>query len=256
MRRVLFLGGNGHCSDRLEPAQSALDRAGRPFELLGVPYPGFEGRPRTSSFDAFLDSVGESIHELSGLPDQGEANPTIYATGIGGLFAIALRARGAIIESPILMQAPVLWGLERRLFPWLMRRGLWRLFPRIIGSRRFQNRFARTKFTHRPTPEMLKVFFDGYQSCEATTDFFHWLTPSLLRDLEREFSVRPKSLERIRFWWGGRDAVVSLSELRVTERALGRTWPVRQFPEWGHYPMIDDPDGWVRSLADELATAG
>jgi pimeloyl-ACP methyl ester carboxylesterase len=251
MRELLFLGGNGHCAARLDLAVAALDRAGGPFRLVNVPYAGFEGRPRAASLDQFLDSIDTSIASLAGA----ESRDTIYATGIGGLFAIALRARGAIAHIPILMQAPVLWGLERRWFPWFMRRGLWRLFPRLLRSQRFQARFGRTKFT-RPIPApMLATFFRGYQQCEATTDFFHWLTPAFLRDLEREVAARPNCLDRISFWWGGRDAVVSIDELKVTERALGRTWPVRTIPDWGHYPMIDEPDEWVRNLADELASA-
>jgi pimeloyl-ACP methyl ester carboxylesterase len=160
-----------------------------------------------------------------------------------------------IFDIPITMQAPVLWGLERRWFPWLMRRGLWRLFPPVLRLRRFQRRFARTKFTRPPSPEMLTAFFAGYQRCTAAADFFNWLTPVLLRKLDRDLTARPGALEQIKFWWGGRDAVVSLDELRVTERALRHTWPVREFPEWGHYPMIDEPDEWVRSLGDELAAA-
>jgi pimeloyl-ACP methyl ester carboxylesterase len=246
--RVLFLGGNGHSGERLGPARAALAKLGDPFELVDVPYPGFDGRPRASGFEEFLDAVHGFVAAHTN-------ESRIYATGIGGLFALALRARGAIIDIPIIMQAPVLWGLERRWFPWLMRRGLWRLFPLILRSRRFQRRFARTKFTHPPSPEMLDVFFAGYQRCTATTDFFHWLTPALLRRLEREITAKPQALERITFWWGGRDAVVSLDELRVTERALCHKWPVREFPQWGHYPMIDEPDEWVRSLRDELAAA-
>jgi hypothetical protein len=33
-------------------------------------------------------------------------------------------------------------------------------------------------------------------------------------------------------------------------------WPVRRFATWGHYPMLDDPDGWVRALDDVLAEPG
>src|SRR5262245_57674104 len=248
VNRVLFLGGNGHCAARLGPAREALARTGNPFELIDVPYPGFEGRPRERALESFLDRIGEftNLHANEAM---------VYATGIGGLIALALRARGTHATTPILMQAPVLWGLERRWFPWLMRRGLWRLFPMVLRSLRFQRRFARTKFTRPPTLELLAAFFDGYQLCEASTDFFHWLTPALLRKLERDLAATPDSLDRINYWWGGRDAVVSTEELRLTELALGRTWPLRMFPHWGHYPMIDEPDEWIRSLGDELAAA-
>ena len=65
----------------------------------------------------------------------------------------------------------------------------------------------------------------------------------------------PEALERISFWWGDKDRVVDLNELRITEETLGARFPVRTFPEWGHYPMIDDPKGWVREVKNEVAKA-
>src|SRR5436305_14698621 len=129
--QVLFFGGNGHCAARLDPGRAALARLGQPFELLDVPYPGFEDRPGARDFETFRDVVCEFVVPRT-------RDSMIYATGIGGLVALAVRARGGAMLTPIVMQAPVLWGLERRWFPWLMRRGLWRLFPLVLRSRRFQ----------------------------------------------------------------------------------------------------------------------
>jgi hypothetical protein len=56
----------------------------------------------------------------------------------------------------------------------------------------------------------------------------------------------------VSIWWGGRDCVVALRDLRWTESALGTSWAVSVFPDWGHYPMIDDPDGWARALQAEV----
>ena len=62
--RVLFFGGNGHSAARHSPAQRALAAsASPPFELASVPYPGFEGRPRAPSFDAFLESDIAQVQE-------------------------------------------------------------------------------------------------------------------------------------------------------------------------------------------------
>jgi pimeloyl-ACP methyl ester carboxylesterase len=87
-------------------------------------------------------------------------------------------------------------------------------------------------------------------------DLFAWLTPALLRRLERQFAANPEPLRRVDVWWGGRDRVVSLQELAWTQKALGTSWSVRVFPHWGHYPMIDEPEEWVRALGDVLATPG
>jgi pimeloyl-ACP methyl ester carboxylesterase len=242
MKRVAFLGGNGHCAARLAPAR----RLAAGLELAGVPYPGFEGRPRAGDLEGFLDEIAAALR----------APALVYATGIGGLLALALRARQALDGTPVLLQAPVLWGLERRLMPRLMR--WWpaqRLVHHVFASRAFQARFVRRYFT-RPLPtELRTAFFDGYARCAALPDLFAWLTPALLRRLEGELVGRPGALDRITVWWGQQDRVIGSGELRWTREALGVDWPLRNFPDWGHYPMIDEPEVWVAELRAFLSDA-
>ncbi len=259
MPRVVFLGGNGHAAARLDPARRALaglagPGAHPPFTLFDVPYPGFEDRPRAESFDHFLAAVAESIRAHGA--DEGTGPSLVYATGIGGLLALCLRARGELAGVPLLLQAPVLWGLAHRLMPRVMRMGLAQVaLRRAFASPRFQARFARKHFREPPDPAVRASFFEGYARCAALPDFFAWLTPALLRWLEADFAARPEALREIAIWWGERDTIVPVRELAWTEAALGVTWPVRLFPAWGHYPMIDDPPGWVRALSDAVETA-
>jgi len=246
--RIAFLGGNGHCAARLAAARGYL-----PDEvvLLDNCYPGFEGRPRADSLEKFLDAMGANLRE--------SAPGRIYAMGVGGLLSLCLRARGDLLEIPLLFQAPILWGLERRLMPRIMRLGLARFaLTRLFASAPFQRRFVSKYFTHPPAPEMVRAFFDGYAQCTAAPDLFAWLAPSLLRSLERNLAARPAALENIEVWWGGKDRVVTLQELAWTREALPRSerWPVRVFPEWGHYPMIDDPQGWTEELVRGVAAPG
>lgn len=255
-RRLIYLGGNGHCAARLAPARAALARLAAegnvaPFDLIDVPYPGFEGRPRAPDFEAFLAHLSGGIGAAAGAEAGGAL---LYGTGIGGLLALCLRARGEWGDVPLLLQAPVLWGLERRLMPRVLRLGVARrLLGRAFASPWFQRRFVRKQFERSPPPEVRDGFFEGYARCAALPDLFAWLTPRLLRHLEERFAARPEALERVGVWWGGRDRVVNLRELAWTERALGVRWPVRTFPAWGHYPMIDEPEDWVRALSDVLA---
>jgi hypothetical protein len=254
-RRLIYLGGNGHCAARLAPAREALARlaaagAVAPFDLLDVPYAGFEGRPRAPDLERFLGGLSRAVAEAARPGD----DLLLYGTGIGGLLALCLRGRGEWLEIPLLLQAPVLWGLERRLMPRLLRFGPLRLLlGRLFASGPFQRRFVRRQFERPLTPEARAAFFAGYASCGALPDLFAWLTPRLLRHLERQFAARPEALRRVGVWWGGRDRVVDLRELAVTERALRTHWPVRLFPAWGHYPMLDEPEDWVRNLNDVLA---
>lgn len=260
---MIFLGGNGHAAARLDPARRVLDEltgpgARPPFTIFDVPYPGFEGRPRAGSLDEFLAAVAESIRARTGArgEDEGAGRPLVYATGIGGLLALCLRARGELAGVPLLLQAPVLWGLARRLMPRVLRMGPARTALRLaFASPLFQARFVRKHFQAPLASDMRARFFEGYARCGALPDFFAWLTPELLRRLEADFAARPEALRHVAAWWGGRDRVVPMKELAWTEAALGVTWPVRLFPAWGHYPMIDDPPGWVRALSDAVETA-
>lgn len=243
-RRMVFLGGNGHCSARLALARAALTECG--IDLVDVAYPGFEGRPRAEDLNAFLQGVFEQAKAASG----GGSGVITYATGIGGLIAVCLRARGALLDAPLILQAPVLWGLRRRLMPRLMRLGLARAAARrMFATAPFQRRFVRRQFVRPPTAEARAAFFEGYARCDGFPDLFAWFTPPVLRDLVPRLAARPGALREVTVWWGGRDRVVRPTELRWTEAALGTSWPLRVFPEWGHYPMIDDPVGWARECA-------
>jgi pimeloyl-ACP methyl ester carboxylesterase len=245
--RVLFFGGNGHCAARLAVARRFLPPW---IALEEVPYPGFEGRPGAATFTDFHGRITDA-HGLS--------DPALlYGTGIGGLLALCLRARGELIGTPLLLQAPVLWGLERRWMPRVMRfRPAQAALLRVFATGAFQRRFVHKYFTHPPDPETAAAFFDGYARCRAAPDLFAWLNPALLRTLERDLAARPGALEKVQVWWGGRDRVVSLQELEWTKAALGigDRWPVRIFPDWGHYPQIDEPEAWARALTDAVGDA-
>ena len=99
----------------------------------------------------------------------------------------------------------------------------------------------------RPTSQ--SAFFDGYARCAAAADLFRWSAPRGCATSRAPSGSGPARLDGVQVWWGGRDRVVGPAELRWTEAALGVRWPERTFPHWGHYPMIEDPEGWVRAVA-------
>ena len=246
---VLFFGGNGHASARLQPARAALERMTRsgaitPFDIVEVPYPGFEDRPRAADAREFLAALADAVAG----PSEGQG-AIVYATGIGALFAVTLRAHGQLGRRPLVLQGPVLWGLERRWMPRLARAGLAPLVPRLFRQRAFQRHFIRRHFAGPPSRHVESSFFEGYARCAAAADLFQWCGPAWLRDVEEAVRERPRALDGVQVWWGGRDRVVGPDELRATEAALGVRWPERTLRHWGHYPMIEDPEGWVREVA-------
>lgn len=253
--RVLFLGGNGHTPARLVPAREALERRhGEAVALLDVPLAGFGGRSRARSYGDFLDQLEQQAARLGSEME----GTTLYATGVGGLYALGLRARGRIARTPLILQGPVLWGLEQRLFPRLMRAvpGAPALLQRLFRLPAVQRRFVGKHLLRPLADREREAFFEGYRQASSFGDLFAWLTPGHLRELEHTFAEHPGRLERIAFWWGERDTVVGPGELASTERALGRSFPLRRFPTWGHYPMLDDPEGWVDALVDEVLARG
>jgi hypothetical protein len=244
LKAVLFLGGNGHRPLRLEPAREVLAHRPEAFAIRDVAY------PPAASFEELLSSLAHDI---------GRGGPValVYATGIGALVGLALRVRGVLPGVPLLVQGGVLWGLERRWFPRLMRLPpLPRLLATAFRVGAVQRRFASRHFVLPPSAPFLEGFFEGYRDARAFSAWFDWLRPGLLRRLEAELPGTPGALDHLFAWWGGRDRVVSVDELRVTERALGIRVPVRTFARWGHYPMIDDPDGWVQEVGRVLETPG
>lgn len=245
---VLFFGGNGHAAWRLERVRAVLEgRPGAPA-LVDVPYPGFEGRPRAPSLDDFLTALNTFCRGA-------DPGSTVMATGIGALIALSLRASDAL-PFPLILQGPVLWGLEQRHFPRLMRWSPARpLLESALRQSWFQKRFVRKQFRKPLASAERAHFFDGYARCTALGDFFTWFTPDWLRELEARFASRPEALGGITVWAGGRDGVVGPGDVRATERALGVRWPVVAFPEWGHYPMIDVPEEWADALCHALAAA-
>jgi hypothetical protein len=251
MPAVFFLGGNGHSAARLARVRAVLDRMGpaAPFELVDLPYPGFEGRPSALDRHAFLDACARAASPVIARDDV-----RVYATGIGALFAVTLRAQRRLAAHPLILQGPVLWGLERRWMPRLARAGLAPLIPRLFASRMFQRHFVRHHFVAPLASDVRSGFFDGYARCAATADLFRWCAPPWLREVESAVARDPGTLDGIEVWRGARDRVVDASELRWTERGLGVRWPERTFAAWGHYPMIDDAEGWVRAVAATART--
>lgn len=238
---VVFLPGNGHVEDRLRGARLAVESgpAADAFELKSVAYD-----TGLDTFEELLQSVAVKIEGAS----------LVYATGIGGLVALALRARGGV-QVPIVLQGPVLWGLETRRFPKVMRLpGMPKLLVFMLKRRFMQRRFEHKHFEKPLDDSLRRAFFGGYGDAAAFARWFRWLTPALLRELEPKLLGRADLIDGCRVWWGDQDHVVALEELRLTERRLSLTFPLRRFPAWGHYPMVDEPVDWAAEVARVLAT--
>lgn len=253
--RLLFVGGNGHARARLDGVREVLARPSErpPFLLVDVALPGFEGRPAPASLEDLTAALAEVVQAER---DRGEA--ALYATGIGALLTVTAALEGKLPpDLPLIAQGAVLWGLERRRFPRLMRAlpGASRGLGWLLRMPAIQRRFVRRHFRRALDDAERGTFFSGYAACPAFGRFFEWFTPAHLRRLEAWHAEHPERLDGLRFLWGARDSVVSLEEVDRSEAVLARSFTRRVLAEWGHYPMIDDPVDWVREVGREVADA-
>ena len=104
-RRLIYLGGNGHCAARLAPARQALARltaagAVAPFDLFDVPYPGFEGRPRAPDLDTFLACLSQGIAGAAGISDRVRVRPGAPARPTGRTWPVSVAPPGATLAQP------------------------------------------------------------------------------------------------------------------------------------------------------------
>lgn len=238
-RGPMFLGGLGHALCRLAPARTAARSFG--FDVKEVLYPGFEGRPSSASIDEFLDAVElqVEIYRLS------HKRRVIYATGFGSLVALALRARGRFLDVPLLIQGAVPWQTVRAVG------GQPEVGAGLRANLRrpdYQARYVARHFQRPLDPGESRAFFSGFATCDIHEALFEWLTPGWLADLEGRITARREALEGITVWLGERATLVQPSELDVTEAALGVRWPRVVVDDWGHFPYLDDPLGWVEAV--------
>lgn len=243
-RGPLFLGGLGHALCRLAPARAAARSFG--FDVKEVLYPGFEGRAPSAGIDDFLDAVEQQvdIYRLS------HKRRLVYATGFGSLVALALRARGRFVDLPFVFQGAVPWRTVRAVGGRaLVGAGL----RANLRQPAYQARYVARHFQRPLEASELRAFFSGFATCDINEALFEWLTPGWLADLEGRLTARPASLDSIAVWLGGRDTLVDHDELAVTEAALGIRWPRTVVEDWGHFPYLDDPLGWIEAVHREIA---
>ncbi len=243
--QLLAVHGNGGGGFRFSLLRRSLNagETGEPEVVLHpITLPGFEGTPlpTDASIRGFADAVQHEAEELR------RTAPTervvVLGHGIGGSIVHDLLSRNPSVFDGAILHAPVGANLDRRLFPRLMSTRPVRTAVRsIISSWPAQQIGSRVLFGGR-RPAFARRFLAEYRRCEAFSPMFDILTADWFD------SMSPVATPTILLWGAG-DRVLNASHVPVFEEKFTQVRTVIE-PDWGHFPMIEDPESYGKRLAE------
>lgn len=238
---VVAVHGNGGGSFRFSRLPDPLAPG---VELRAVDLPGFGGTPIGADV-ATLDDYGRHLRALL---DDAPRPRVLLGHGIGGSLALsALQGHDAAADG-LVLHAPVGADLDDRWFPRLMRpRPVRTAVKRAIAAPPTRWALRSRLFAPGVPPEFADHFLAEYRRCAAFELMFDLLTPEWFA------SLRPVSTPAV-LLWGERDRVLRHGQADAFDPLVPGARR-RVVPAWGHFPMVDDPEGYadvVAGLAREL----
>jgi rifampicin phosphotransferase len=236
MATIVAVHGNGGGGERFTLVGPSLDHL--PDITLHAPtLPGFGGRPlgAVEDLDGLADALCTEVRSVDG--------PRILlGHGIGGSVALHLLARDPDVADGLILHAPVGTRLDTRWFPRLMRPSWIRnLVPRVIANP-LARPILRRLALRQVDPEVADRVLAAYGRAEAFGKMFEWLTADWFDRLPVQPDLPAVVL------WGQRDGVLDADQRGDYQRLLPRSREVT-VPDWGHFPMLDRPDAYARTIA-------
>ena len=231
---LVAIHGNGGGAFRFE---RVLPHVPEGIVWRALTLPGFDGSaadPTLTSVRDYADWIVEHI--------AAESRPRVLlGTGIGGSFALDAAQRHAERIDGLLLHAPVGTRLDTRLFPRLMRRpAIRRLGRRLIASPWTRPLFRRLLFREALPRDYVRRFFEAYRHCAAFEQMFEIIHPAWFDGL------RPVELPAA-LLWGERERVLHVDQLEDYRRLLDEP-EIRRVPGWDHFPMIEQPEEFIREV--------
>ncbi len=237
MATIIAVHGNGGGGERFTLVGPVLEHLSDDITLHAPTLPGFGGRPlgAIDDLDGLTDALATEVRSVVG--------PRILlGHGIGGSVALHLLAREPDIADGLILHAPVGTRLDTRWFPRVMRPSWIRsLVPRVIANpvaRPVLRRLA----LRQVDPEVANRVLAAYGRAEAFGKMFEWLTADWFDALPVQADLPAIVL------WGQRDGVLDAEQRGDYHRLLPRSREVT-VPDWGHFPMLDRPEEYARTVA-------
>ncbi len=232
---VLAIHGNGGGAFRFSLVP---ELPGGRVTLQPMTLPGFQGRPLPSgplNLSTFSDAVRKALAGIDG-------RKVLLGHGIGGSIALDVAAEDPTVADGLILLSPVGVKLDERLFPRIMSNPMVRKTAKaIISSSVMQVTAGRFLFPGAPRP-FAKRFLAEYRNAEAFEIMFDLLNAAW-------FDGLPPVQLPVAIVWGEKDRVLDVGHVESYERALRDTRRIVR-PEWGHYPMIEQPEDFAAGIAE------
>lgn len=225
-------GGGGFRFERIRPYLPA------DITLYTPTLPGFDGVPANPAYLTLRDYATHLYHEIEPLP-----RPcVVLGHGIGGSILLEMLQHYPDAVDGVILHAPVGAKLAQRLFPRLMNLpSARRTGQRLVGAKVLRPLWTRLLFS-RPIPRDLQdTFFEAYPRSAAFGQMFDFITPDWFQ------SLRPLSLPAA-LVWGGKEQVLGPDQV-YEFRPIMPSAIQRIVPEWGHYPMLEQPAEYATEIA-------
>lgn len=236
---IVAIHGNGGGAFRfslvpvLEPGSDGISRT-----LKAMTLPGFQGRPLPAGPIGLSTFTTAVTQELAAIPGR----RVLLGHGIGGSIALDVVANDPTMADGLILLSPVGVKLDERLFPKIMSKPLVRRAAKaIISSPVMQATAGRFLFNGAPR-QFAKRFLAEYRNADAFEVMFDLLNATW-------FDSLPPVEIPVAIVWGEKDRVLDVSHVEAYESAISNTIRVVK-PDWGHYPMIEQPEDFAVTIAD------
>ncbi len=237
---VVGVHGNGGGSIRFA---RILEHMPPDVRLEAPTLPGFGGVPR----DPALTTLAAYAARLWGYVAEVPRPRVVLGHGIGGSIALEMLRGHALDIDGVILHAPVGARLDTRWYPRVMRtRAMRALAQRLLAAPALRSFWARRFFREAPPTDYVERFFEDYRRCEAFSQMFDLITARWFDSLE------PRTTPAV-LLWGGKERVLDAGQAEAFRRVLPGA-RVEIVPEWDHFPMIDAPREYARTIASLART--
>ena len=239
MSTIIAVHGNGGGGERFEHVAPLLPSS---VTLRAPTLPGFGGRPLGD-----IDHLG-GLTDALGAEVAASARPRVLlGHGVGGAVALDLLARDPSQVDALILHAPVGTRLDTRLFPRVMStRPVQRTVQQVIASPVTRPVLRRLALREVPR-ETADRTLAAYGRCEAFGRLFDWL------DSDWFDALPPLTALPAVVLWGEQDRVLDAEQRGDYQRLLPTAREV-VVPGWGHFPMLDRPEAYARTLMELVRT--